>query len=543
MQHTWYKFAIVYTLDVRCFMDGNADGTGDLTGLNSRLDYLSAVGINCLLLLPFFPSPQQDAGYDITDHYSIDPRVGTSEDLLRLVRDMKRREMHLLMDLVISHTSIEHPWFKAARSDPHSPYRNYYIWLPERPANLAEDVTFGEQQKGNWEYDETAGAWYYHSFYPHQPDLNIANPEVQEEVKRIMKYWLDQGIAGFRLDAPSHMLRIKGNEPFIGDPHQVFRDLRTFATACNPEAILLASANARPEKYNETYGQGDQFHMLQNFFLNDYLFLALARQQATPLIQALEHMLPEDMVRYWQPANFLRNHDELDLSLLPDEEREEVYARFAPEEDMRIYGRGIRRRLAAMLRNHRGQLELAYSLLLTLPGTPVVHYGEEIGMGDELSLRDRDSIRTAMQWSNAKNGGFSAAPSQKLIRPALEAGDYGYRKVNVVDQLSDPGSFLNQLSLMIHTRRKLLPFGDGRPELIPVNNPAVMVHRCINAGRDQALAVHNFSATPCTITLPLKDAEVLQLVDAFDSKPFNVRSKKIELGPFGYKWFSWSTDM
>lgn len=536
MAKYWYKNAIIYSLDVETFLDSNGDGTGDFIGLTRSLDYLAGLGVTCVWLLPFFPSPDRDNGYDISDYFNVDPKFGNFGHFVEFLDSAEERGIRVLIDLVLNHTSIDHPWFQEARKDRNSRYRKYYIWVDKKPENAHEDVIFGEHQNGNWEYDEVARQYYYHTFYKHQADLNIANPEVQKEIRYILHFWLKLGIAGFRMDAVPHMLKEKGDEKFKGDPHQFLRDIREFVEEQRKDAILLAEVDTEPEKYKNFFGKGDQVQMLFNFYLNNYLFLAFARQQAEPIARALQ-ALPQTSVRE-QMGTFLRNHDELDLERLSDSEREEVFKAFAPDENMRIYGRGIRRRLAPMFGNDRRKMELAYSLLFSIPGTPVLRYGQEIGMGDDLSLEQRISVRTAMQWSKEKHGGFSLSSGKKTTVPVISSGEFGYENVNVHDQMRNPDSFLNWVERVISIRKECIEFGFGDYEILDTRHSSVLAH-CCTWNNGCSIAVHNLSEKECTIKLELPEGD-LHLVELFGNEKyeqFDPKTGELTLSPFGYRWF------
>lgn len=537
MAKNWFKNAILYSVDVETFLDTDRDGVGDFIGLSRSLDYLSGLGATCIWLHPFFPSPDKDNGYDIADYFNVDPKFGTFGHFVEFLDIAEERGIKVLVDLVVNHTSKEHPWFQEARKNKESKYRKYYIWVDEKPENDQEDVIFGHIQGGNWEYDEEAGQYYYHTFYRHQPDLNISNPEVQREIKYILHFWLKLGISGFRMDAVPHMIKEKGNEKFDGDPHQFLRDLREFVEEHRKDAILLAEVDTEPEKYRNFLGNGDQVHMLFNFYLNNYLFLAFAREEAEPIAKAIK-ALPQLSQRE-QLGTFLRNHDELDLERLTDEERNEVYKTFAPDENMRIYNRGIRRRLAPMLNNERKKMELAHSLLFSLPGTPVLRYGQEIGMGDDLSLKERNSVRTTMQWSKEKHGGFSLIDTEKIPVAIIKDGEYGYKKVNVHDQMRDPNSFLNWIERVISMRKECIEFGYGQYDIIKTNHPAVLAH-CCKWKNGISLAAHNLSGKECEITLELEEKERIHLIECFGDRQYEVfdgKTGKIKLMPYGYRWF------
>lgn len=427
MNKYWYKNAVIYSLDVETFKDSNGDGIGDFKGLRNSLPYLSSLGITCLWLLPFFDTPNKDNGYDVRDYYKVDARLGDLGHFAELIDAAEEAGIRVIIDLAVNHNSTEHQWFQKSRKDKNSKFRNYYMWADEKPEDDNNNMmTGGEDGGSNWEYDGEADAYFYHTFFPHQPDLNISNEDVQEEIFRIMHFWLKLGVSGFRVDAAPHMFTEKGRADFGEDPHSIFRHFREFVETQKKDAILLAEVDLAPGKYEKFLGDEDQMHMLFNFYVNNYLFLSFAREEATPVAKALKKM-PQIQEKE-QMAIFLRNHDELNLDKLSEKEKQEVFRAFAPHENMRIFGRGIRRRLAPILGNDRRKLELAHSLLFTLPGTPVLRYGEEIGMGEDLSTEGRSSVRTVMQWANQKNGGFSDAPSDELIRNVISEGEFGYKK-------------------------------------------------------------------------------------------------------------------
>lgn len=534
MAKYWYKNAIIYSVHVEMFMDANGDGIGDFQGLTRSLDYLAGLGITCIWLLPFFPSPNRDHGYDISDYLNVDPRYGTLGHFVEFLDAAEERGIRVIIDLVLNHTSTDHRWFQEARKDKNSKYRKYYIWLDEKPAESNSNPIFGHHQNGNWAYDEVAGQYYYHTFYDHQPDLNLTNEEVREEIRYILHFWLKLGIAGFRMDAVPHMVTEKGDEKFQGDPFQFLRDIRFFVEEQRKDSILLAEVDTEPEDYSKFFGESDQVHILLNFYLNNYLFLSLARKEAEPMKRALK-ALPQTTIKE-QMGTFIRNHDELDLERLTDSEREEVYTCFAPEQSMRIYGRGIRRRLAPMLNNNRKWMELVYSLMFSLPGTPVMRYGDEIGMGDDLSLPERNSVRTAMQWSDEHHGGFSASPEETIPIPILANGEYGYKKVNVHAQMRDPLSFLNWIDRVISVRKECIEFGFGDYEIVAVDHPGVFAHVSRYKG-GIALAVHNLTDRAVKFRLGKDHGHLLEYLSDQRYEPVENGVKDLRLGPFGYRWF------
>src|SRR4051812_21872814 len=375
----WYKNAIIYSLNVATYMDGDDDGIGDFKGLTSRLDHIAKLGVNCIWLLPFYPSPRLDHGYDVTDYYDVAPELGTLGDFVEFSHQARLLGIRLIIDLPINHTSDRHPWFEAARNDPNSPYREYYVWSRTRPEHADDGVVFPGFQSSVWTYDPRARAWYFHRFYPHQPDLNILSPAVRAEMFKIVGFWLELGVSGFRIDAaPFVVEEVKANAP-VHRNYEFFGELRKFLSWRRGDAILIGEANVQPSELPEYFGDSSRLHMLFAFLVNQHLFLTFARQQAEPVARSLS-MLPK-LPELGQWAHFLRNHDELDLGRLTTEEREECYRVFAPDPDMKLYERGVRRRLAPMLNGDRRRIELAFSLMFSLPGTPVIYYGDELGMG------------------------------------------------------------------------------------------------------------------------------------------------------------------
>ncbi|MDR7127866.1 maltose alpha-D-glucosyltransferase/alpha-amylase [Algoriphagus sp. 4150] len=535
MNKLWYKNAVIYSLDVELFRDSNGDGVGDFPGLIERLHYLAGLGVDCVWLQPFYDSPNKDDGYDVSDYYEVDKRLGDLGHFAALVDAADEVGIRIIIDLVVNHTSKEHPWFQQARKSRESKYRDYYIWSDHKPEDDGEHAVLEElQDHSNWEYDRSAKKWYYHTFFPHQPDLNISNPDVRDEIIRVMHFWLKLGISGFRIDATPHMFREKGSEKFKGDPLQILRDFREFTEIHNRDAVLLAEVDVDPKEYGKFFGNQDKMHMLFDFFLNNSIFLALARGKAIPIRKALRK-LPKLGERE-QMANFLRNHDELNLSQLSEKEKEEVFSVFAPEERMRIFDHGIRRRLAPMLSNDRKKLEMAYSLLLSLPGTPVIRYGQELGMGENLALKGRESVRTPMQWDNGKNGGFSEASEAQLVKAVLSEGDFGYKKLNVTDQHRNPESMLNWMGRCISFRKEMVEIGYGKWEIEKVNNPSVLALSFHYKNR-VALILHNFSDKEITVSLQFTGSD--KMLDVFGDEKyeqFDPKSGEIKLSGFGYRW-------
>ena len=458
IEDLWYKNAVIYCLDVEKYMDADGDGCGDFEGLRRRLDYLAGLGVTCVWLQPFYPSPNRDNGYDVSDHYGVHPKHGSPGDFVEFMNHARALGMRVIVDLVVNHTSDAHPWFQAARGDAGSRFRDWYVWSDERPDHHGEGVVFPGIQRTTWTLDDAAGMWYFHRFYHHQPDLNTHHPAVREEISKIMGYWLELGIAGFRMDAVPFLIERKGPgvEPALD--FELLQEMRDFLQWRCRDAILLAEANVPPDDSTAYFGErGERLQMMLNFPVNQRLFYALATQDVGPLTWALQQTARKPYAAQW--VHFLRSHDELDLGRLSPEQRSQVFQAFAPDKHMQLYDRGIRRRLAPMLGNDRRRLELAFSVLLSLPGTPMLQYGDEIGMGDDLTLDERECARTPMQWTSERHGGFSRAA--RTVRPCIDDDTYGFRKVNVAEQRRVPDSLLNWLERRIRMRRECLELAWG----------------------------------------------------------------------------------
>lgn len=544
MLDLWYKNAVFYCIDVETYRDANGDGIGDFKGLTQRLDYIAGLGPTCIWLLPFYPTPNKDNGYDVMDYYNVDPRLGDLGDFVEFARQAQERGIRIIIDLVINHTSNQHPWFQAACQDKHSKYRNYYVWSEEKPEDAEEGIVFPGFQKSTWSYSEAAGAYYAHRFYDHQADLNITNPEVREEIQKIMGFWLALGVSGFRVDAAAFLVEVRDNKTNLDveSPYLYLRELRNFLSWRRGDAILLAEANVAVEDLPKFFADGEIMQMLFNFIANQHLMLALVREEATPLIEALQSLPPTPEVGQW--ANFIRNHDELTLDKLSDDQQAEVASAFAPDhESMWIFDRGIRRRFAPLVNGDPRRLRLAYSLMLSLPGTPVINYGEELGMGDNLSLEERKPARTPMQWSNEPNGGFSAAPAEKLILPVISGGEYGYESLNVEKQRRDPNSFLNWMESTIRLRKECPELGWGDWKILETGQPSVFAHRCEWRG-NVTMAIHNFAASATTVTLKTTSLAANHydrrcLIDLLADQPYEAtdpNSLEIHLEGYGFRW-------
>jgi maltose alpha-D-glucosyltransferase/alpha-amylase len=534
----WYKNAVIYSLSVSTYLDADGDGIGDFKGLMRRLDYLGGLGITAIWLMPFQPSPRRDDGYDVADYYGVDPRYGTLGDFVEFTHGCEQRGIRVLIDLVVNHTSDEHPWFQDARHDAHSKYRNWYIWSKKKPRNAKSGIVFPGVQKATWDYDTAAKSYYFHRFYDFQPDLNTANPEVQAEILKIMGFWLQLGVSGFRMDAVPFVIAQKGAD--IAKPQEQYDMLRTFTqflTWRNGEAIILGEANVLPGTDLHYFGgAGERLQMMFNFEVNQHLFYALASSDSRPLIKAMRATKSRPETAQW--GQFLRNHDELDLGRLEDDERKEVFAAFGPDKDMQLYQRGIRRRLAPMLQGDRRRLELAYSLMMTLPGTPVIRYGDEIGMGDNLKLPERNCARTPMQWSTEANAGFTK--SDKPVLPVISNGPYGFEHVNVADQRRDPNSLLNWMERIVRMRKEVPEIGWGDFSFISSGTPQVLSIQ-YEWRNNAVLCVHNLSGVPREIRLSVKTGEeacvLVNLLSADHSQPDANGKHRLLMEPYGYRWF------
>jgi maltose alpha-D-glucosyltransferase / alpha-amylase len=536
IEDLWYKNTVIYSLDLESFMDTNGDGVGDFEGLSRRLDYLQWLGVGAVWLAPFHPSPNRDNGYDITDFYGVDFRHGSGGDFVEFIHQANKLGIKVLIDLVVNHTSDKHPWFKAARSDKDSPYRDWYVWSEKRPPGWKKGIIFPGVQHATWTRDEKAGAYYFHRFYEFQPDLNMENPEVRFEVRRIMGYWLQLGVAGFRVDAVPFVIETTApGKPLGTQRFEYLKEMRQFLQWRVGNAILLGEANVDPKENRKYFGDGgDGIHMMFNFFVNQHLFYTLATAEVRPLIQALRATRNIPPTAQW--AQFLRNHDELDLGRLTEEQREKVFARFGPDESMQLYHRGIRRRLAPML-GDRQFIELAYSVMFSLPGTPVIRYGDELGMGDDLKLKEREAIRTPMQWANERHGGFSDA--ETTVHPLIDQGVWDYRHVNVEAQRRDPQSLLNWTARMIRLRKECPEIGWGTYQILSTGNPSVLAIRYDWRG-NSVLVVHNFDQKPNQARIkPMVEMghTLTNLLKEEESHANDSGTHWIPLEAFGYRWF------
>ena len=537
----WWKTAVVYCLDVEKFMDWNDDGIGDFEGLAHRMDYLHELGITCLWLMPFYPTPNKDDGYDISDFYGIDPRLGDHGDFVEMIRMAKDRGIRVIVDLVVNHTSDTHPWFVSARRSRDDPYRDYYVWRDKPPRTTVQPV-FPDAEDSIWEFDEKTDQYYLHNFYRFQPDLNVTNPKVRDEVAKIMGFWLQLGVSGFRVDAVPFLIDEGGVQSPVGElahPLDFLKSLRSFLGRRSGDAVMLGEANLPRKDQLDYFGDadGDGLTMQFDFITMQRLYLSLARQDPAALVEALGSRPAVDLQSQW--ANFVRNHDELTLDKLTDDERQEVFTAFGPEERMQVYGRGIIRRLPPMLEGDPRRIRMVYSLMFSLPGTPVLFYGEEIGMGDRLAAGDRSAVRTPMQWTGDDNGGFSNATPRRLASPLVDGG-FGPQHINASDQRHDPHSLLNFMRTLIRRYRASPEMGWGATEIIPQRCRSVLVH-ALDGAEGRMIALHNFSSEPASVEFALPGAEpgevlVDLLVDGRVIELDEGGRLTVPMDAYGYRW-------
>ncbi len=534
----WWKSAIIYCLDIETYLDTDGDGVGDLAGLAHRVDYLAGLGINCLWLMPFFPSPDRDDGYDITDFYGVDPRLGNHGQLVEVIRTAHDRGIRVVADLIVNHTSDRHPWFVASRRSLDNPYRDYYIWRSTDPGDTSAKVVFPGEETGIWTHDDRTDEWYLHHFYAHQPDLNLANPAVVEELLRTVGFWLEVGIDGFRVDAVPFLMQTRADtadSSMIVDPHEVVKQLRAFLTRRKGDAMLLGEVNVPHAEQRRFFGgdSGNELHMMFDFISMQATYLSLARADPRPLVRALTTRPPIHPTCQW--AVFLRNHDELTLDKLTKAQRQEVFDAFGPDPRMQVYDRGLKRRLPPMLGGDPRRVRMAYSLLFSLPGTPTIYYGEEIGMGEDLDAPGRMAVRTPMQWDASRNGGFSTARPGRLIQRVTPDG-YGPEHVNLADQDHDPESLWSLIRTLIGLRRKRPELGWGEFEVIDQPLRSVLAHRVWLPG-SAVLAVHNFAAVPATVELAGLDPSDLVEDLLVGQAVSHTTTLQLSLDAYGFRWF------
>jgi maltose alpha-D-glucosyltransferase/alpha-amylase len=533
----WFKTAIFYEIHIRGFFDGNDDGAGDFRGLIEKLDYLQWLGVDCVWLLPMYQSPLRDGGYDIADFFAIHSDYGTVEDFREFVEQAHQRGMRVIADLVMNHTSSDHPWFQASRTDPDGPHGDWYVWGDDETRWSEARIIFLDTEPSNWTWDPVRGQYYWHRFFSHQPDLNYDNPDVQETMLNVLRFWLDLGIDGFRLDAVPYLYERDGtNGENLPETHEYLRRVRAEVDARYPDRVLLAEANQWPEDVVAYFGDGDECHMAFHFPVMPRMFMSLRREDATPLLEILDRtpQIPEKA----QWGLFLRNHDELTLEMVTDEERDYMYTEYAKDPRMKL-NLGIRRRLAPLLDNGRDEIELMHAILFSLPGSPVLYYGDEIGMGDNVYLGDRDGVRTPMQWTGDRNGGFSRADFAQLYLPPLMDPVYGFQAVNVEAQLRTPTSRLRWLHRLVALRKEHPVFGLGTYEPLRPENTRIFAH-VRRYEDDIVLCVHNMARSAQAVELDLSEFEGMVPEEMFGRTRFPRIGELpylLTLAPRGFFWF------
>jgi maltose alpha-D-glucosyltransferase/alpha-amylase len=534
----WFKRAVFYEIHIRGFADGDGDGIGDFAGLTERLDYLDWLGVDCIWLLPFYASPLRDGGYDISDYYSVHPDYGTTEDFAEFVSQAHQRQIRVIADLVMNHTSNEHEWFRAARSSPDHPKRDWYVWSDTEDRYRDARIIFVDTEHSNWTFDPVAGQYYWHRFFSHQPDLNFDNPEVRDALLDVMRYWLDFGLDGLRLDAVPYLFEREGTDcENLPETHAFLKRIRKTIEDEYPDRVLLAEANQWPADVVEYFGDGDECHMAFHFPVMPRLFMSMRREEALPMIEILEQTPEIPWNAQW--GLFLRNHDELTLEMVTDDERDYMYDEYANDPLMRL-NLGIRRRLAPLLENGRDDMELALAVLFSLPGSPILYYGDEIGMGDNIYLGDRDGVRTPMQWTGDRNGGFSRADFARLYLPPLMDPVYGYQAVNVEAQLRTSTSLLRWVHRFIALRKEHPVFGCGTYESLHPANHHVFAH--LRAFEEEVvLCVHNMARSAQAVELDLSRFEDMEPEEMFGRTRFprvGGLPYLLTLPGRGFYWFS-----
>ncbi|HZH74520.1 MAG TPA: maltose alpha-D-glucosyltransferase [Archangium sp.] len=534
----WYKKAVIYELHIRAFYDSNGDGHGDIPGLIEKLPYLQDLGVTCLWILPHYPSPLKDDGYDIADYYAVHPEYGTLADFQRMVDEAHKRDIRIISELVVNHTSDQHAWFQEARRDPQSPKRDYYVWSDTDEKYKGTRIIFTDTERSNWTWDPVAKQYFWHRFFSHQPDLNYDNPEVQEAMLDVMRFWLNMGVDGFRCDAVPYLFEREGtNCENLPETHAFLKRLRKAIDSEYADKLLLAEANQWPADVRVYFGDGDEFHMGFHFPVMPRLFMAVRREDRTPIVEILQQT--PDIPETCQWAIFLRNHDELTLEMVTDEDRDYMYREYATDPRMRI-NVGIRRRLAPLMDNGRRRIELMHSLLFTLPGTPVLYYGDEIGMGDNIYLGDRNGVRTPMQWTPDRNAGFSRADGARLYAPVIADPVYGYQAINVEAQERVRSSLLNWMKRMLRVRQRYPAFAMGKQRWFNPDNRKVLAFTREYEGQT-ILIVCNLSRFAQPAVLDLREYEGQIPVELIGETPFPRISGsmpyQLTLGPYMFLWF------
>ena len=534
---SWYKDAIIYQLHVRAFHDSNGDGIGDFQGLTEKLDYIQQVGATAIWLLPFYPSPLKDDGYDIADYLSVHPSYGTLEDFKVFLEAAHSRGLRVITELVVNHTSDQHPWFQQSRSSPENPYRDWYVWSDTDDRYRTARIIFVDTEMSNWAWDPISKAYYWHRFFSHQPDLNYDNPAVREEVWNVMKFWLEMGVDGFRLDAVPYLVEREGTScENLPETHEILKELRRRLDENFPNRMLLAEANQWPQDLGPYFADGNEFHMAFHFPLMPRMFMAIKLEDRKPIIEILQQtpQIPENC----QWGIFLRNHDELTLEMVTDEERDYMYDEYARDKIAKL-NVGIRRRLAPLLDNDRRRVELMTGMLLSLPGTPIVYYGDEIGMGDNIYLGDRNGVRTPMQWNGGWNGGFSTTDPERLYSPLISNAVYGYQAINVLSQERSEHSLLSWMRQIVKLRKASSIFGRGTIEFLNPENHRVLAY-IRQWENSRILVVNNLSSSAQAAELDLKKLQGYIPIEMFGGNPFPRIGELpylLTLGPYQFYWF------
>jgi maltose alpha-D-glucosyltransferase/alpha-amylase len=533
----WYKDAVIYQLHVRTFCDSNADGIGDFAGLTQRLDYLEELGITAIWLLPFYPSPLRDDGYDIADYTSVHASYGSLEDFKTFLAEAHSRGLRIIIEMVLNHTSDQHPWFKEARSSREDPKRDWYVWSETDTRYQGVPIVFVDTETSNWAWDSISKSYYWHRFFSHQPDLNFDNPAVFEAVWEVMKFWLNLGVDGFRLDAVAYLVEREGTLcENLPETHAIIRELRKRLDLAYPGAMLLAEANQWPADVRAYFGDGDEFHAAFHFPLMPRMFMAVKLEDRKPIIEILDQTpeIPDSC----QWFIFLRNHDELTLEMVTDVERDYMYDEYAMDKTMRI-NRGIRRRLAPMMDNDRRRIELLNGLLMSMPGTPIVYYGDEIGMGDNIYLGDRNGVRTPMQWNSALNAGFSLADPERLYAPVISNAVYGYQAVNVDSQKRSEHSLLRWMKSLLQVRNAFQVFSRGTMQFLNPSNHRVLAY--MRQFREETvLVVNNLSSSAQAVELDVQRYKGYIPIEMFGRNLFPRFGNSpylLTLGPYQFYWF------
>jgi maltose alpha-D-glucosyltransferase/alpha-amylase len=533
----WYKDAIIYQVHVRTFHDSNGDGVGDFQGLEQKLGYLQELGISAIWLMPFFPSPLRDDGYDISDYNSIHASYGTLEDFRNFLNSAHDRGIRVIIEMVLNHTSDQHPWFQESRSSKDNPRRDWYVWSDTNTRYQGARIIFLDTEKSNWEWDPSSKSYYWHRFFSHQPDLNYDNPAVREQMWKVMEFWLEMGVDGFRLDAVPYLVERDGtNCENLPETHEILRELRRRLDEKFPGRMLLAEANQWPADLRPYFADGNEFHMAFHFPLMPRMFMGLKLEDRKPITEILQQTPEIPPSCQW--CLFLRNHDELTLEMVTDMERDYMYDTYAGSKMMRL-NLGIRRRLAPLLDNDRRRIELMNGMLMSLPGTPIIYYGDEIGMGDNISLGDRNGVRTPMQWTGGWNGGFSTSDPERLYAPLIQDPVYGYPAVNVLRQTESEHSLLHWMRRIVTVRRSIAAFGRGSIEfLYPASHRILAYVRQL--GNETVLVVNNLSSTAQAVELDLRRYKGNILIEMFGKNIFprvGDLPYLLTMGPYQFYWF------